>query len=125
MIKFTKTFCVRLPYRVRTFCHSRTLQACEVATEAHICRYVMQYHRAIEIGIQQAVRTPGDTTYVGADDAEHTDDGAVKGWNVGDRESGLCSFSRDPRCREVIRGVVEGIQNQCPGFVHLEDAVER
>ncbi|CAM9859999.1 unnamed protein product [Ectocarpus fasciculatus] len=99
--------------------------ACEVATEAHICRYIMQYHRAIEIGIQQAVRTPGDKTHVGADDAEHIDDGA--GSDVGDRiyVGGICSVSRVPHCRELIGGVVERMQLQRSGFAHLEDAVER
>ncbi|CAM9370652.1 unnamed protein product [Ectocarpus sp. 12 AP-2014] len=99
--------------------------ACEVATEAHICRYIMQHHRASEISIQQAVRTPEDTTYVGADGAQHTDDGAAKGSNVGDRAGGICSFSRVPRGRELICDAVERMQLQFPGFAHLEDAVER
>ncbi|CAM9203523.1 unnamed protein product [Ectocarpus sp. 12 AP-2014] len=99
--------------------------AWEVATEAHICRYVMQYHRAIEISIQQAVRTPEDTTYVGADGAQHTDDGAAKGSNVGDRVGGICSLSRVLRCRELICDVLERIRLQFPGFAHVEDAVER
>ncbi|CAM9554408.1 unnamed protein product [Ectocarpus sp. 4 AP-2014] len=99
--------------------------AFEVATEAHICRYIMQYHRAIEISIQQAVRTAEDTTYVGADDAQHTDDGPAKGSNVGDRVGGLCSLSRVPHGRERICDVVDEIQLQFPGYAHLEDAVER
>ncbi|CAM9632368.1 unnamed protein product, partial [Ectocarpus sp. 8 AP-2014] len=99
--------------------------ACEVATEAHICRYIMQYHRAIEISIRQAVRTVEDTTYVGADDAQHTDDGAAKGSNVGDRAGGVCSLARVPHGRELIYDVVEGIRLQFPGFAYLEDAVER
>ncbi|CAM9664257.1 unnamed protein product [Ectocarpus sp. 4 AP-2014] len=99
--------------------------AFEVATEAHICRYVMQYQRASEIGILQTVRTREDTTYVGADDSQHTDDGAVKGSTVGDKEGGLCSLSCVPHCRERICGVVEGMQLHYPGSAHLEDAVER
>ncbi|CBJ29986.1 expressed unknown protein [Ectocarpus siliculosus] len=99
--------------------------ACEVATEAHICRYIMQYHRAIEISIQQLVRTTDDTAYVGADDARHTDDGAAKGSNFGDRVGGICSLARLPHGGELICDVVEGIQLQFPGFAHLEDAVER
>ncbi|CAN0269289.1 unnamed protein product [Ectocarpus sp. 12 AP-2014] len=97
---------------------------CEVATKAHICQYVMQYHRASEIGIRQTVRTPEGTTYVGADDAQHTGDG-VKGSTVGDRVGGIGSLSCVPHCRERICGVVEGMQLQYPGFAHLEDAVER
>ncbi|CAM9664116.1 unnamed protein product [Ectocarpus sp. 4 AP-2014] len=99
--------------------------ACEVATKAHICRYVMQCHRAREISIQQAVRTSEDTTYVGADDAQHTDDGAAKGSNVDDRVGGIGSLSRVPHGRELICDVVERIQLQFKGFAHLEDAVER
>ncbi|CAM9771362.1 unnamed protein product [Ectocarpus sp. 12 AP-2014] len=99
--------------------------ACEVATKAHICRYVMQYHRAIEMGIRQTVRTPDDRTHVGYDDAQHTDDGAVKGSTVGDRVGGFFSLSRVPHCREGICSVVEGMQLQYSGFAHLEDAVER
>ncbi|CAM9877638.1 unnamed protein product [Ectocarpus sp. 12 AP-2014] len=98
--------------------------AWEVATEAHICRYVMQYHRAVEISIQQAVRTPEDTTYVGADGAQDTDDGAAKGSNVGDRVGGICSPSRVLRCRELVCDVVERTRLQFPGFAHVEDAVE-
>ncbi|CAB1102842.1 unnamed protein product [Ectocarpus sp. CCAP 1310/34] len=98
---------------------------CEVATEAHICRYIMQYHRAIEISIQQALRTPEDTPYVGADDAQYTEDGAAKGSKAGDRVGGICSLSRNPHSRELICDVVEGIQLQFPGLAHLEDAVER
>ncbi|CAM9595328.1 unnamed protein product [Ectocarpus sp. 13 AM-2016] len=99
--------------------------ACEVATEAHICRYVMQYHRAIEISIQQAVRTPEHTTYVGADDSQHTNDGAAKGSTIGDSVGGVRSLSRVPHGRELICDVVERIQLHFPGFAHLEDAVER
>ncbi|CAN0246079.1 unnamed protein product [Ectocarpus sp. 12 AP-2014] len=98
---------------------------CEVATKAHICRYVMQYHRASEIGIRQTLGTPEDTTYVGADGAQQTHDGPVKGSTVGERVGGIGSLSRVPHCRERICGVVEGMQLQYPGFAHLEDAVER
>ncbi|CAN0335078.1 unnamed protein product [Ectocarpus sp. 12 AP-2014] len=82
------------------------------------------FRGASEIGIRQTVRTPEGTTYVGADDAQHTGDG-VKGSTVGDRVGGIGSLSCVPHCRERICGVVEGMQLQYPGFAHLEDAVER
>ncbi|CAN0001263.1 unnamed protein product [Ectocarpus fasciculatus] len=98
---------------------------CVVASEEQVCRYVMQYHRAVEVGIQQAVRPPGDTTYVGADDAEHTDDGARS--DVGDAIGGTCSPYRFPKCSDMGFSGFSG-WNGMPVPVaafHLEDAVER
>lgn len=102
----------------------RTSQMCVVASESDICRYVMQYHRAIEMNIQQAGhagRTPGDTTYVGADDAKHTDDGAV---NVGDGIGGTYSPCRFPKCSDMGFSDCNGVPVPEPVF-RLEDAVER
>ncbi|CAM9946823.1 unnamed protein product [Ectocarpus sp. 12 AP-2014] len=93
-----------------------------VAPEAHISRYVMQYQWATELTIQQAARTTGGTTQVGAHDAELTDDDAVKGSKHGDEMGGTCSPSSVPKCSET--GNSDWDQIPSPVF-RLEDAMER
>ncbi|CAN0124702.1 unnamed protein product [Ectocarpus sp. 6 AP-2014] len=82
----------------------------------------MQYQRATELSIQQAVRKTGGTTQVGAQDAELTDDGVVKGSNGGDEMGGTCSPGSVPKCSET--GYSDWDQIPMPVFP-LEDAAER